>query len=85
MDSKIKSTLIDMMLIDYSLNTYQKACIQKVIDGCVDLASYQAGKSGLQEKDVDTIADLIRGHIINILNVLEIKKDGKRRFKEAQS
>ena len=80
-----KEKLIDNIFKQYNLNSYQKACIMKVIDGCLDLVSYETGSKGLALKDVDTLAGLIKGHIVNILNVLEIKQNGKRRFTQAQS
>ena len=56
----------------------------KVIDGCLDLVVYETGSKGLAMKDVDTLAGLIKGHVINILNVLDIdKRNGKRRLTQA--
>ena len=85
MNKTSKEKLIEKIFEQYSLNSYQKACIMKVIDGCLDLVSYETGSKGLALKDVDTLAGLIKGHIVNILNVLEIKQNGKRRFTQAQS
>ena len=84
MNKTSKEQLIEKIFEQYSLNSYQKACIMKVIDGCLDLVTYQTGSKGLALKDVDTLAGLIKGHIVNILNVLDIKQNGKRRFTQAQ-
>jgi len=83
MEPQLKKEIIDLMFSQYDLDSYQKKCIQRMIDSCTDLASYQKGN--FVEKDLDTIAGLIRGHIINVLNILGIKKDAKRRIETAQS
>lgn len=83
MDKQLKRDIINLMFNQYNLDSYQKDCIQNVIDGCIELASYT--NQDIAEDDLDTIAGLVRGHIINILNVLGIKKDGKRRIETAES
>ena len=83
MEPQLKQDIINIMFNRYDLDAYQKECIQRMIDSCTDLASYQ--NKDFAEEDLDTIAGLIRGHIINILNVLGIKKDATRRIETAES
>lgn len=83
MDPQLKNDIIDIMFNRYDLDGYQKDCIMRMIDSCIDLATYQNGN--LAEKKLNTIAGLIRGHIINLLNVLGVEKDVKRKFETAES
>tara|TARA_R100000664_G_C2661062_1_gene77249 strand:- start:266 stop:517 length:252 start_codon:yes stop_codon:yes gene_type:complete len=83
MEPQLKKDIINIMFNQYDLDAYQKESIQKIIDGCVELAAYQNGD--VAEDNLDIIAGLIRGHIINLLNVLGIKKDGKKRIETAES
>ncbi len=86
MNSQIKEQFIAETFAQYDLNSYQKACITKLVDGCIDLISYETGSKGLSSANTTTLAGLIKGHITNILNVLDVrKKDGQRRPQEAQS
>lgn len=83
MEPQLKKDIINLMFNQYDLDAQQKESIQKIIDGCVELAAYQ--NNDIAEDNLDTIAGLIRGHIINLLNILGIKKDGKRRIETAES
>ena len=85
MNKTHKEALLKKIFSEYKLNSYQEGCIMKVIDGCLDLVVYETGSKGLAMKDVDTLAGLIKGHVINILNVLDIdKRNCKRRLTQAQ-
>mgnify|MGYP003134095965 FL=1 len=83
MDKQLKRDIINLMFNQYGLDTYQKDCIEKVIDGCVELASYT--DPDIDEGDLDTIAGLVRSHILKILKILGIERDGKRRIETAES
>ncbi len=81
MTSNIKEQFIAETFERYNLNSYQKACIVKVVDGCIDLITYETGSKGLSSPDTNTLAGLIKGHITNILNVLDVERNnGKERF-----
>tara|TARA_R110000851_G_scaffold92770_2_gene202392 strand:- start:6696 stop:6956 length:261 start_codon:yes stop_codon:yes gene_type:complete len=82
----IKEEFIAETFAMYDLNSYQKTCISKVVDGCIDLITYETGSKGLRGPDINTLAGLIKGHIINILNVLDVGEDnGKRRPKKIKN